>query len=124
MRGRAFKAQPDLTWIGARSNPEVIFELPLIPVINQVDARINRSILHAGKLRNALMPFGRIVPDKIVALSRQWRISRNLSCRGGSLQAHANYRTGIAFGIFDGELRSKLRVGRRPMQLEHRLVGG
>src|ERR1700686_2143056 len=123
MHGRTFKAQRDLMWIGAWRNPEVIFELPLIPVINQVHAWINRLILHSGKLWNALMPFGRIVPDKIVALSRQRSISRNLSCRGGSLQPHANYGTGIAFGVFDGELRSKLRVGRRPMQLEHRLVG-
>src|ERR1700674_710749 len=66
--GSAFEAQRNLARLSARRNPEIVFELSLIAVVNQVNARVNRFILHAAKLRNVMTPFGRIVPNEVVAL--------------------------------------------------------
>ena len=83
-------------WFGSAPgrDAEVVFELSLIAVVNQVDTRINRLILDAGKLGNGMTPLGRIVSNKIVALTRQKRSARDPWRRVRSLQPHANHRTG------------------------------
>ena len=58
VRGRALEAQSNLVRIGARRDAEVVFQLSLVAVVNQIDARINRLILHLGKLRNVVTPLG------------------------------------------------------------------
>src|ERR1700686_2422806 len=58
VRRSAFEAQRNLARLSAWRNPEIVFELSLIAVVNQVDARVNRSILHAAKLRNVMTPLG------------------------------------------------------------------
>src|SRR5208282_292306 len=71
--GSAFEAEHNLVRVGRWRHPEVVFELSLSAVVNQVDAGINRLILHPGKLRNVMTRLGRIIANKIVALSRQRR---------------------------------------------------
>ena len=57
--------------IGAGGDLEVVFQLSLVAVVDQIDARINALIAHSRKLRNVAMPFCRIVADEIVALARE-----------------------------------------------------
>ena len=70
--GSALEAQCDLVGFCAGRDPEVVFELPLIAVILQVDARIDALIFDAGELGNAAAPLGGIIADEIVALAGEW----------------------------------------------------
>src|SRR6202521_5556833 len=90
--GSAFEAQRNLARLSARRNPEIVFELSLIAVINEIDAGINCLILHAGKLRYVMMPFGRIVPNEVIALPQQRRSARNARQRVRSVEPHPNHR--------------------------------
>src|SRR6266481_8473013 len=93
MRGSAFEAERDLVRVGGWRNAEVVFELSLIAVVNEVDAGVNRLILHAGELRNVAVPLGGIVANEIAALARQKRSARNAGRRVCSVKVHPNDRT-------------------------------
>src|ERR1700693_3126142 len=92
--GSAFEAQRNPARLSARRNPEVVFELSLIDVIYQVDARVNCLILHAAKLRNVMTPLGRIVPNEVIALPGQRRSARNARRRVRSVEPHPNHGSG------------------------------
>src|SRR5438477_6008518 len=50
---------------------EVVFELPLIPVVNHVDARVNTLVTHFATRRHARSPLPGIVAKEIIHLRWQ-----------------------------------------------------
>ncbi len=68
---RARKAKCDLIWIGARRDDEVVLELPLLAVVNEVDARVDTAVAHLRERRDVRAPMRRIVADEVVGLARQ-----------------------------------------------------
>ena len=62
--------QDNLLRVRAGGDDVVGFKLALIPVVDQVDARIDFAVLHAAELGNVTMPLGRVVADEIVAAAR------------------------------------------------------
>ena len=77
----AVKLQLGLRWVAARSNAEVIFQTALVSIKDQIDSGVNTLIANSGKLRNAGMPFPRVVAKDVVALAGQW-IGPSLAAAG------------------------------------------
>jgi len=57
--------------VGAGPNDEVVLKLGLGTIINEVDTGINGVLGHSTIVRNVGVPLGRVVADKVVALTRQ-----------------------------------------------------
>ena len=119
-RGRSCKRQRDLFRMRSRRNTEVVFELSLIAVVHQVDARIDRLILDACKLRNSRTPLCRIAADKVVAPSRQRRGARDASGSVCAFQPHANDR----WRFWLRDRRGGSRGWDSLLQFQHGFVGG
>ncbi len=62
----------DAVWVGSRRHDEVILQLPLVAVVDQVNARIDSLVLHLRVGRNIRAPLRRIVADEVVARPRQF----------------------------------------------------
>src|SRR5580704_1681651 len=88
--GCAVKLQLGLRRVSAGSNTEVIFEMAAVPVEDEIDSRIDASVVDRGKLRNAAMPLLRVVADEVVGLPRQQIASGGDSGRVGADQIHAH----------------------------------
>ena len=67
-RIRARKAHPDGRRIRSGRNDEIEFQLFLIPVIGQINARIYIPVGDASKHRHAGVPLLRLIADKIIAM--------------------------------------------------------
>src|SRR5208283_5936388 len=52
--------------IGSGRDGEVVLQLPVVAVIDQIDARVDTLIAHLRIGRNIPMPLRPIVPDKVV----------------------------------------------------------
>ena len=63
---RPRKLKPDGLRICPRRNDEVVLQLPLVAVIDQIDARVDGGVLYPGKGWHAAVPFGRVVADEVV----------------------------------------------------------
>ena len=61
----------DLARIGARANYEVIFQLPLIAVVDDIDARIDGGIANARKGLDVGKLLIRSAASKVVNLARE-----------------------------------------------------
>ena len=62
----AFDVQTDGIRIGAWGNHVVIFELLLIPVVNQIDARIKGLVLHTRVIGDVLAPLRLVLAHEVV----------------------------------------------------------
>src|SRR5947209_7374124 len=79
---RTREIQQYTTGIGARSDDEVVLELPLISVIDEVDAGVHVSVAHFGIVRNVRVPFFGNRADEVIAcagllLQRVWCSGRS-----------------------------------------------
>src|SRR5262249_49484236 len=61
------KGQTNLSWIGARGNLEIVFQLTATAVEYQVDAVVYRFLLQPGVIWDVRTPLFRIVADVVVA---------------------------------------------------------
>src|ERR1700722_1618179 len=68
----------DYVWVTARSDVDVIFEPTMIPIEDDVDARVDRLVLDPRVIRNRAMPLGGIVADQVVGYSLEFFRSANL----------------------------------------------
>jgi hypothetical protein len=57
--------------VSSGCHAEIVLQLPLVSVILEVDAGIDRQIAHPREGRDSSAPFGRIVADKVIHLARQ-----------------------------------------------------
>src|SRR3954453_6060615 len=57
---RTVKCEADLIRIGVGSNDEVVFEPPLVAVIDQVSAGIDRAVANAAVIGNVSTPSTRV----------------------------------------------------------------
>src|SRR5439155_69045 len=67
----ALERQRDGLGIGAGGDHEVVFELPLVTVVDEVDARIEVLIPDLCVRGNVDTPLLRIIADEVVAFARQ-----------------------------------------------------
>ena len=65
------KHQPNARQIGMRSRDEVVFKLPLMTVVHNINPRINAAEPHTGVVRNALPPLPAVASHEVVAGARQ-----------------------------------------------------
>jgi len=63
--------QRDRVGVGAGGNDKVVFKLALIPVVNQVHARIDIRVAHFGVIGDISPPLLGIVANEVVALAGQ-----------------------------------------------------
>src|SRR5438309_1300505 len=66
-----FNRELDAARIGSRRDNEIVFELPVVAVIDQIDARIDLTVPYCGKGGNIRAPKRRIVADEIIELAGQ-----------------------------------------------------
>jgi len=76
-----------------RCDDKVILKLPLVAVVNQINAGINSFVLHLGVGRNIAVPLRRVVTDEIVALARQFVRARHSRRRIGIAEFHPQHTT-------------------------------
>ena len=86
--------------VGTRRNDKVILKLPLIAVVDQVDAGINSFVLHFRVGRDIAAPLLRIVADEVVALAGQFIHASHFGRRVG-LRSFIR-RTALAVGTTFG----------------------
>ena len=60
--------KPDASGVGSGRDEEVMFQGPLVPVINQVDAGIDLLELDAGVLLHPDAPFGGVVAQEVAGM--------------------------------------------------------
>src|SRR5208337_438796 len=58
---RSANVELDVTWVGSRRHNKVILKLPLVAVVNQINARINSLVLYLRISRNIRPPLRRFV---------------------------------------------------------------
>ena len=87
----AVERQPDRPRVGARTDDEVVFELPLLgAVVDQVDAGVDVAIGHARVCRHIRAPAAGIAADERVASPGQGVEPLDPSCRIRGDEPHAN----------------------------------
>src|SRR5207244_600064 len=67
----ALDLKSDVSRIRARLDYKIVLKLPLVAVVNQVNAVINILVFDSGIRTDIGLPLSRIAAQKIVALSRQ-----------------------------------------------------
>ena len=78
-RGR-FNLKSNGARIGARIDYKVVFELPLVAVIDQINAVINIFVFDLGVVGDIGMPLGGIVANEIIARTLQLIEAANAYC--------------------------------------------
>ena len=68
---RPLELYGDRAGVGAGRDQEVVFQLALVPIIDNVDARIDAFVADACVLRNSGLPFGRVVAAEVVGPARK-----------------------------------------------------
>ena len=109
---RAVETNRNDVGIRRRRDGEIVFELLLIAVVGQIDARINFSDAHLGKCPHAGLPARRIVANQVIDFAGQFLRAGNLRppVRAHELHPHRPRRECARRGHFaENELR---RVGR------------
>ena len=65
--------------ICARRDGEIVFELPLVAVIDQIDAGIKPADAHFGERRHAGLPLRRVVAGEVIDFAGQFRRRRKFA---------------------------------------------
>ena len=68
---RAGEGNGDLLGVGVGCEDKIVFELALVPVEDQVDARVDAGVLHALVGCHRGMPIGGVVADEVVGSARE-----------------------------------------------------
>jgi len=87
---RCLESQSHPSRVSTRRDFKIVFQSPLVPVINKVNSWVNVLIAHPRKLRNIAMPFGGIVSDEVIALAGKLFVTRSGRVLIGSVQRHTN----------------------------------
>ena len=90
----ATNLETNLSGIGPGANRKVIFKLALLAVIDQVDSRVDGTILHVRECRHVAHPAAGIVAAEVVALAGQRLAGRDAGARGSPFELHMDRRTG------------------------------
>lgn len=115
----ALEGKSDDARIGARSNHKIVLQLPLVAVVQEIDAWIDTVICNLPIGRDIRSPLGRIVAKEIV--NRTWQLfhtsdTRN-SVRTEQLHTQHIFHRGCLLRRAAGLWRKRLA------QAEHRLLG-
>jgi hypothetical protein len=81
--------------VRAGGDDEVVFELPLITVVDEVHPGINILVTHSPVLWNLSVPVPAIAADDVIALSRQFVVLRNLRCRVAVNELHPQFMRSV-----------------------------
>src|SRR5206468_3292252 len=84
--------------VSSRSEHEVIFQLPLVPVVDQAHPWVHLLVFDLSVRRNVRAPLLRIVPAEIIHLSGQFLCPCNLGVWVSPYKSHAEDRTGVCSG--------------------------
>src|SRR5258706_10089512 len=82
-------SESDFADISIRLDDEIVFQLPGIPVVNEIDTRIYAAILNPRIFRDAGLPLCRIAPDQIVDLSGEFLFRGRANVGAGAENRHA-----------------------------------
>ncbi len=85
----AFDVECDTVRVGFGLNDEVVFKLPLIAVIDEIDAGIDTVVPDLGVSRDVGMPFRRVISEKVVHLAGELVDPRDASRGVGAGKLHA-----------------------------------
>jgi hypothetical protein len=122
---RACEAQHHPLGDAAGPHDQVVLELPLVAVVDEVDARVDVFVLHSGIRRHIGPPLRGIVADEVVGLAGQGVLARDARIAIGADERHAKrgLRRGVA--LRPAAARSEPCVARRFRcgHEEHRLGG-
>ena len=68
---RSLEVEEDAAGVGSGRDDEVMFQRPLVPIIDQVDAGVDLPELHLGILLHADLPFRGVAADEIAGMPGQ-----------------------------------------------------
>src|SRR5208282_2662912 len=127
---RPAKIERDAARVRARRHDKVIFQLPLVAVVNQVNGGINSLVLHLRVGWHVRSPLPRIVAEEVVALAGQFIQTSNLGCRIGPAESHPQHAAGFGRSYFGPRRESDtsdlrlIRVRLIAAQCEHGFIPG
>ena len=103
----------DAPGIRVRSDHDVVFQLPLVAVIDHIDAGINAGVFHPGVVRHVALPSMGVVADEVVALTRLRIESGELRVLVRAHEPHAHDRVWPGWLTGCGALAGRGVFGRR-----------
>src|SRR5207302_4626214 len=120
----AWKCHPDGLGVTPRRHHKVVFQLSLVAVIDQVNARVNLPIADLGIGGNVAPPLRRIVAEEVVALAGQFFDPGDLPCRPRPNRLHTENGI-LRLWILSSQERVEFAAGAGgSTERQHRLVGG
>ena len=87
----------DLPSVCAGIDDEVVFKLPLISVVGNVDAFVNVAVTYLAKVRHVGLPLG-AVTDQIIAAADEFVLSDGGRCRVATFQMQPHGVVGVSIG--------------------------
>ena len=90
----AREAKRDGAEVGARTHDEVVFQLPLITVVDEVDTGIDLAVTDLRVGGDVDPPLRGIVADEVVGLAGQFLQPRHARIGVGVGEAHAQHGPG------------------------------
>ena len=100
----ARKGKADSARIGARRHDEIVLQPALVPMIDQIDARVDARELHLSVGRYPGTPPPRIAADEVIRLTRKLLSRRGYRVPIGADQPHSeqlNFGFRVPFERFD-----------------------
>src|SRR6202035_5260553 len=89
--GAASEGKSNDAGISAGTDDEVIFQLLLVPVVNQIHSWIDAGVTYFLIARHARVPLRRIIADKVVALGFLLSNAADGSFHVGANHAHVQH---------------------------------
>src|SRR5580698_4614767 len=131
----ARKMKPDRFRTGPRRNHKVIFQLPLVAVIDQINAGIHTGVLDFGISRYSTVPLGRVIAEEVVSCAGQGIAAGYSNSAAGAGQLHPHYIglrsvarrsrlkyiAGLPAGLRIGAIRLAQRQHRRRIREKQRI---
>ncbi len=85
---RAVELNLDAARVCSRCDVEIVFELSLVAVIDEVDARVDAGVMHLAIHGDARAPVGRVVADEVVQTARHLFAPLDLRLGARARQTH------------------------------------
>ena len=122
----ALERERDRLGIGAGGDHEVVFELPLVAVIDQVHPGVDVPVLDLHVCGNVGAPLLGIIADEVVAFARQLTDPGHRWRGVGAEELHAQHCSSALFRLDKPGLAGNSMLGVRVClsEHEHRLGGG
>jgi hypothetical protein len=97
---RALERERDGPGIGPGGDHEVVFQLPLVAVVDEIHTRVDSPVLDLRVGGNVGPPLLGIIADEVVALARQFPHARHHGCAVGPDEPHPQHGTRERFAPF------------------------